>query len=88
MCIRDSFKSDSYHLLSHEEINDVNTEDEIDNTNLVDNMCEDYDILETPNLPDFKCPEGYDPAQYLRQLCRDGWKNKIANNVDKELHSQ
>ena len=82
------FKSDSYHLLSHEEINDVNTEDEIDNTNLVDNMCEDYDILETPNLPDFKCPEGYDPAQYLRQLCRDGWKNKIANNVDKELHSQ
>ena len=82
------FKSDSYHLLSHEEMNEVNAEDEIDNTNLVDNMCEDYDILETPNLPDFKCPEGYDPAQYLRQLCRDGWKNKIVNNVDKELHSQ
>jgi DNA polymerase III subunit alpha len=82
------FKSDSYHLLSHEEMNEVNTEDEIDNTNLVDSMCEDYDILETPNLPDFKCPEGYDPAQYLRQLCRDGWKNKIVNNVDKELHSQ
>jgi DNA polymerase-3 subunit alpha len=82
------FKSDSYHLLSHEEINEVNTEDEIDNTNLVDNLCEDYDILETPNLPDFKCPEGYDPAEYLRQLCRDGWRDKIANDVDKELHSQ
>ncbi len=82
------FKSDSYHLLSHEEINEVNTEDEIDNTNLVDSICENYDILETPNLPDFKCPEGYDPAQYLRQLCRDGWRDKIANDVDKELHSQ
>ena len=82
------FKSDSYHLLSHEEMNEVNTEDEIDNTNFVDSICEDYDILEKPNLPDFKCPEGYDPAEYLRQLCRDGWRDKIANDVDKELHAK
>ena len=80
------FKSDNYHVLSHEEINEVNTEDEIDNTNLVDSMCEDYDILETPNLPDFKCPKGYDPAEYLRQLCRNGWREKIATGVDESLH--
>tara|TARA_Y100000004_G_C8957798_1_gene431634 strand:+ start:413 stop:2263 length:1851 start_codon:yes stop_codon:yes gene_type:complete len=82
------FKSDSYHVLSHEEMNEVNTEDEIENTNLVDSLCEDYDILEKPHLPDFKCPEGYDPAEYLRQLCRDGWKDKIATDVDKSLHQQ
>jgi DNA polymerase-3 subunit alpha len=82
------FKSDSYHLLSHEEMNEVNTEDEIENTNLVDSLCEDYDILEKPNLPNFKCPEGYNPAEYLRQLCRDGWRDKIATNVDSSLHQQ
>ena len=80
------FKSDNYHMLSHEEINEVNTEDEIDNTNLVDSMCEDYDILETPNLPDFKCPKGYDSDEYLRQLCRNGWREKIATGVDESLH--
>ena len=82
------FKSESYHMLSHEDLNEVNTEDEIENTNLVDSLCEEYDILEKPHLPDFKCPEGYNPAEYLRQLCRDGWKDKIATGVDKSEHQK
>ena len=75
-------------MLSHEDLNEVNTEDEIENTNLVDSLCEEYDILEKPHLPDFKCPEGYNPAEYLRQLCRDGWKDKIATDVDKSEHQK
>ena len=80
------FKSDSYHILNNEEINDVNTPDEIENTLLVDSMCEEYDILNKPCLPDFNCPEGFNAEQYLRQLCRNGWRERIHNHVDKELH--
>ena len=81
------FTSDNFHILSQEEIRELHTEEEIDNTNLVDSMCEEYDILSKPNLPPFPCPEGYDDAEYLRQLCRNGWKDKIAKKVPESEHS-
>lgn len=82
------FHSDSYHILSHEDINEINLGDEIDNTNLVDSMCEDYDILNKPHLPDFNCPDGMNSEQYLRELCRQGWRERIQNVVPKELHNK
>jgi DNA polymerase-3 subunit alpha len=78
------FNSDNFHILSQEEINDLHTEEEIENTQYVDSLCENYDISHKPMLPAFSCPKGYDDAEYLRQLCRDGWKEKIANAIDKE----
>lgn len=80
------FSSDNFHILSQEEINVLHTEEEIDNTNLVDSMCEEYNILSKPNLPPFACPDGYDDAEYLRQLCRNGWRDKIANDVPESEH--
>lgn len=80
------FHSENFHILSQEEINNLHTEEEIQNTNLIDSMCEEYDILSKPNLPPFDCPKGYDDAEYLRQLCRNGWKAKIANNIPTEEH--
>lgn len=81
------FTSDNFHILSNEEMHALHTEEEIDNTNYVDSLCEDYNILSKPNLAKFECPQGYDDAEYLRQLCRDGWKEKIANIVDKDNQS-
>lgn len=78
------FTSDNFHILSNEEINHLHTEEEIDNTNYVDSLCEQYNILSKPNLAKFECPKGYDDAEYLRQLCRDGWRNKIANSISAE----
>jgi DNA polymerase-3 subunit alpha len=80
------FSSDNYHILSQEEINDLHPEEHIANTNLVNDMIEEYDILSKPKLPPFKCPDGYDPDEYLRQLCRNGWRDKINNQIDKALH--
>lgn len=77
------FKSDNYHIPSPEEINSLHFESEVENTNFITSMCEDYDILNKPMLPPFECPQGYDPDEYLRELCRNGWKEKIANNIDK-----
>lgn len=78
------FVSDNYHIPSQEEMKSIHSEEEIKNTIIVDSMIEEYDILSKPRLPRFSCPENYSEDEYLRELCRIGWKNKIANKVSKE----
>jgi DNA polymerase-3 subunit alpha len=78
------FKSDNYYILSPEEMLALHTEEEIDNTNYVDSLIESFDILHKPMLPVFDCPNNLNPDEYLRQLCREGWKDKIANTIAKD----
>lgn len=78
------FLSDNYHIPSYEELIAIHPIEELDNTNYVSSLVEDYNILNNPRLPPFKCPKGYDQDTYLRQLCRQGWKEKIADNISKE----
>ena len=82
------FKSENYHILSPEEMSAIHTQEEIENTNYVDSLCEEYSILNRPMLPEFKCPKGYNPDEYLRELCRTGWRDKIANVIPKEKHQE
>ena len=81
------FTSDNFHILSPEEMGHFHTEEEMENTKLVDALCENYNILDKPHLPPFPCPDGTNPDEYLRQLCRNGWRDKIANNIDKDLQN-
>lgn len=76
------FVSDNYHILDHEEMNSLHTEEEIENTNYVNSLCEAYDITSKPTLPGFNCPNNLSEAEYLRQLCREGWRDKIASKVN------
>lgn len=78
------FTSDNYHIPSQEEIKSLHTEDEIKNTIYVANLIEDYDILSKPKLPPFECPDSQNPDEYLRQLCRNGWRDKIADTISKD----
>lgn len=78
------FRSNNYHIPSMEEMSDIHTEEEINNTEILASLCEEYDITHKPMLPLFKCPEGYNPDEYLRQLCRHGWRDRIANVIPKE----
>lgn len=71
------FVSDNYHIPSPEEIAALHTQQEIDNAGKIADMCEDYDILSKPILPRFKCPNDMDEFDYLTQLCRDGWQDKL-----------
>jgi DNA polymerase-3 subunit alpha len=82
------FLSDNYHIPSFEELQNIHTQEELDNTNYVANLIEDYNILAQPRLPPFACPKGYDPDTYLRQLCREGWKQKIAKKIPEEEQSK
>jgi DNA polymerase-3 subunit alpha len=86
--------SNSFHIPTLEEIQQVNTAAEIDMAMQISSMCEDYNILGQPMLPKFKCPQEISEDQYLRQLCREGWKNrlepsgKINNQQSKDLYTE
>jgi DNA polymerase-3 subunit alpha len=74
------FRSDNFYILSPEEMNNLHTEEEIENTLYVDSLCENYDILKKPQLPKFIDNED----ERLRQLCREGWLNRGMNTLSKE----
>lgn len=82
------FNSDNFHILSQEEMRALHTEEEIENTNIVADMCEEYSILNKPMLPPFPCPGNQSPDEYLRHLCRQGWKAKIANKIADQEQKQ
>jgi DNA polymerase-3 subunit alpha len=52
------------------------------------NSCEAYKITKQPTLRKFDCPNGMDDAEFLRQLCREGWKEKIQNRIPKQEQQQ
>ena len=82
------FLSDNYHIPSYDEIANIHTKEEIENTNFVASLIEEYDILSPPRLPKYACPNNLNPDEYLRELCRKGWKEKIANVIPKEKHQE
>lgn len=75
------FTSENYHIPSQEEMLGLHTREEIENTIFVADLIEDYDILSKPKLPPFVCPNNLNPDEYLRELCRVGWKSKIAKKI-------
>jgi DNA polymerase-3 subunit alpha len=78
------FTSDNYHIPSQDEMNQWHTQEEISNTCFIASIIEEFDILSKPRLPPFACPVNFDPDEYLRELCRNGWRDKIANKIPKD----
>ena len=81
------FKSDKYHIPSYDEMVSIHETEELENTNFVSSLCEDYNIGNKPLLPIFDCPNNMDSDEYLRELCRNGWKEKIAKSIDKDTQN-
>ena len=85
------FKSDKYHIPSLEEMQEIHTEEEIENTYKIACMCEEYDITRKPILPKFPTPDGISSEQYLYQICKSGWlnrKEKIQKVTDLSNHTK
>lgn len=83
------FKSDEFHIHSYDDMASWNTEEELANTIQVADQIEEYtDVLKSPKLPAFDCPNGMNPDEYLRELCRVGWRDKIEKNIPKEKHAE
>lgn len=47
---------------------------------------EEFNILSNPKLPKFTCPNNEKEIDYLRELCRHGWRKLINTKVPKEKH--
>ena len=71
------FKSNNYHIPSYGEMAVAHTEEEIQNANDISEMCENYDILSAPRMPQFECPAGMSQPEYMKALCRKGWVDKL-----------
>lgn len=83
------FSSDKYHLLDNDTISGLYDEEEIKNTLLIDSKCDNFSPLSKPILPNFDYPKNFkSEAEYLRQLCREGWKKKIENKIPKDNQQQ
>ena len=83
------FRSSQYHIPTFEEMKQWNTEEELDNTLLFASEVQEYSkILKAPVLPEFICPKGMNPDEYLRQQCRDGWLEKVKNRIPKDKHDE
>lgn len=81
------FAEDIYNLSSINELKELGfLDDEISNTQIIDEMCESYKITNRPSLPKFDCPNGMDEDAYIRQLCRDGWKQKRLKSWDEKTY--
>jgi DNA polymerase-3 subunit alpha len=71
------FKTDQYHIPSIGEMRNYGaTEKEIDGTQLIADMCEDYDITGPPKLPKFPDCGNMSETEFLKRLCIDGWYNR------------
>lgn len=83
--LRGFFISDRFHIPTYEEmISYGHTAEELENTNKILESIEKYDILSSPQLPEFPCPNGLTEEEYLTQLCRDGWKELITCQIPEE----
>jgi|15BtaG_2_1085339.scaffolds.fasta_scaffold02584_6 DNA polymerase-3 subunit alpha len=71
------FRSDRYHIPSYETMAAIHTPEELSNTLLVASMCEEYKITGPPMLPKFPTPDNKTSAEYLRELCREGWTQRL-----------
>jgi DNA polymerase-3 subunit alpha len=73
------FSSNNFYIPSYEDMKRWHTDEEIANTVKIASDCEDYDILSHPNPPAFPCPSSMSDAEYLKALCRHGWKEKMGH---------
>jgi DNA polymerase-3 subunit alpha len=79
------FNSDNFYIIDNDLAKSLYSEEELNNTIEIANMCESYSPLSKPILPKFPYPEKYSSAsEYLRDLCRQGWKEKIQNIIPQD----
>ena len=71
--LKSFFQSTNYYIPSLEEMQKIHTEEEINNTTVIADLCEEYDITNKPMLPKFPVPTKMSSEQYLYHLCQEGW---------------
>ena len=79
------FESDNFYLKTEQEMRELfsKTQEAIDNTQKIADMCNfDFEFGNT-KLPNFTVPEGYSHYDYFRMKCYEGLKQRYGENPDK-----
>ena len=72
------FIDNNKHVIDSEDLSKIKHKPhDTKDINEIINKCEEYDILNKPILPIFDCPNGISEEDYLKELCRIGWKNLL-----------
>jgi len=76
---KEFFARNDFHVLDRVEVCELLGEEGDTSCCDIISKCEDYDILRRPELPDFETPTGESEEDYLKQLCREGWRDILLN---------
>lgn len=85
------FESNDFYLKNKTEIGEIIINDNrLKDFKEIYDKCENYNILNQPNLPKFKTPDGQTQKDHLRSLARKGWTELLANKItdpeDKKIY--
>ncbi len=76
------FQNKNAYLYNKEDYERIYSQEMLENNKLVASMCEEYNILNSPKIPNFQCPNGLTPEQYVKKLCESKWKELVPRNQE------
>ena len=75
-------RSSNHYIKSFDFLKDNYDNISVENLANIPNLIDKIDILSKPKLPAFKTPDATSEDEYLKQLCRNGWRKLIMDRVD------
>ena len=75
-------RSSNHYIKSFDFLQDNYDNISVENISNIPNLIDKIDILSKPKLPAFKTPDATSEDEYLKQLCRNGWRKLIMDRVD------
>jgi DNA polymerase-3 subunit alpha len=81
-------KSSNYYIKDMDFLRTHYPEKTIENLLNITSLIEKIDILSNPKLPRFDTPDNISEEEYLKQLCRDGWRKLIKDDVEQSKHAE
>ena len=85
------FRNEKAYLLNQEEFKSLYSQEQLENNANVAASIEDFEISGKPKLPNFTCPNGENPDEFLKTLCykalqeKYGEKAEYKNRLTEEL---
>lgn len=71
------FRSRNFHLPSPDELSRFYSEGELRASVDIAQDCEPPDVGGKVYAPNFVCPDGKSTDEYFREVCREGWRQKV-----------